>query len=309
MAAKLWYHMAMTPALVILAAGMGSRYGGDKQLAQVGPDGSTISDYLVYDALRSGFGEIVMVVREAVREALAASLLQRFGTRARVRFVIQRLDDLPPGATPPPSRTKPWGTSHAVLTAARELKVPFGVVNADDLYGPAAFKALGDFLTAPQSPDTHALVGFPVKDTLSEHGTVNRGVCRVARNGWLDRIREVKGIEPHDGGAAYRDESGAVHVLPGDTPVSMNMWGFAPSIVPELARCFAEFITRQGQDTEAEYLLPGFVEDMVRGGHARVRVLTGPFKWWGVTYPADRPLVTKAIAELVAAGVYPERLS
>lgn len=298
----------MAPALVILAAGMGSRFGGDKQLAAVGPAGETITDYLVYDALRAGFGDIVLVVREGIREQLAAALARRFGERVTFRFAMQRLDDVPPGSRAPAPRAKPWGTSHAVLAGGRGLGEPFGVVNADDLYGPAAFAALAAFLRAPQSPDTHAIIGFPVRDTLTEHGAVNRGVCRVTGAGWLDRIREVRGIEPQGDGAAYRDEDGGVHVLPGDTPVSMNMWGFAPSMVAELERRFATFLERHGADASAEYVLPGAVEDMVREGVARVRVITGPFRWWGVTYPADRAVVARAIEQLIKGGVYPARL-
>lgn len=299
----------MAPPLVILAAGMGSRYGGDKQLAAVGPDGATISDYLVFDALRAGFGEIVLVVRESIQGALERSLTSRFGGRATFRFALQRLDDVPAAARSHAERTKPWGTSHAVLAGARGLTRPFGVVNADDLYGPAAFQALAAFLAAPHEPNVHALVGFPVRDTLSEHGTVNRGVCRVAAAGWLDRIREVKGIERQGDGAAYKDGDGSVHVLPGDTPVSMNMWGFAPSIVGQLEARFATFLDRHGGDANAEYLLPATIEELVREGTARVQVLTGAFKWWGVTYPADRAAVVKALLDLTAAGIYPARLS
>lgn len=302
----------MAPALVVLAAGMGSRYGGDKQLAAVGPGGATITDYLVFDALRSGFGEIVLVIRPGMQDAMREGVAARFGARTSVRFVEQRLDDLPAaparGTWQRAERRKPWGTGQAVLAAARTLAMPFGVVNADDLYGPGAFAALGAFLADAGAGATFALVGFPLAATLSANGGVNRGVCRVDRGGMLDQIREVIGIEPHDDGGAYRDDRGAVHVLPGDTPVSMNMWGFTPAVVPLLEAGFGEFLAGRAGDAKAEYLLPSAVEAMVREGRSRVRVLTGPFAWHGVTYPQDRDAVAAAIRDLVDRGVYPERL-
>ncbi len=298
----------MAPALVVLAAGMGSRYGGDKQLAAVGPGGATIIDYLVFDALRSGFGEIVLVIRPGMEAAMRDGVAARFGKRAPVRFVEQRLDDLPSGAWKTAERQKPWGTGQAVLAAARTITTPFGVVNADDLYGREAFAALGTFLADADGRTTFALVGFPLSATLSANGGVNRGVCRVDQGGMLDRIREVIGIEPHDGGGAYKDADGAVHVLPGHTPVSMNMWGFTPAIVPLLDSGFREFLTAKAGDAKAEFLLPSAIEAQVRAGQSRVRVLTGAFTWHGVTYPQDRDAVAEAIRDLVGRGVYPEQL-
>ncbi len=298
----------MTPALVILAAGMGSRYGGDKHAAAVGPDGATISDYLIYDAIRAGFGEVVLVIRDGMQQQLDETIRRRFQSRVAIRYAVQRLADMPYRHSPPASRAKPWGTTHAVLTAARGLTVPFGAVNADDLYGPAAFECLASYLQQPPTAETQALVGFALKETLSPHGAVNRGVCRVNAEGMLDRIREVKGLEPHDGGAAYKDERGAVRVLPGDTPVSMNMWGFLPTVAAALEQRFTAFLGRQGGDPAAECLLPATVEELVREGKIRVKVLTGPFTWWGITYPADRAVVARAISQLIASGVYPPRL-
>jgi hypothetical protein len=298
----------MTPALLILAAGLGSRYGahGQKQLAAVGPDGEIIAEYLIFDALRAGFGDIVLVVREGMEADLGARLRRRFGDGVPVRFAVQRLSDLPPGAAVPEGRTRPWGTTHAVLAGARGLTAPFGVVNADDLYGHAAFECLGGFLANPEG--ACALVAFPLYETLSASGGVNRGVCRVSAGRWLDRIREVKDLTPHNGGAQYRDETGALHVLPGDTPVSMNMWGFTPAAVAALDAQFGRFLDRHGSDRTAEHLLPAAVEELVRDGKVRVKVLTGPFHWAGVTYPADRELVARTIARLIGAGVYPSPL-
>jgi len=300
----------MAPALVILAAGMGSRYGGDKHAAAVGPDDATISDYLIYDAIRAGFGAVVLVIRDGMQRQLDETICRRFQGRVAVSYAVQRLEDVPAVHRAPPSasRAKPWGTTHAVLTGARGLTVPFGAVNADDLYGPAAFARLASFLQQPPTADTHALVGFALQETLSPNGAVNRGVCRVNAAGMLDRIREVKGLERQDGGAAYRDEGGAVRVLPGDTPVSMNMWGFQPTVVGALERRFTAFLDRQGGDPAAECLLPATVEDLVRDGTIRVQVLTGPYTWWGITYPADRAVVARAIERLIASGVYPARL-
>lgn len=299
----------MPPALLILAAGLGSRYGadGEKQLAAVGPHGEMISEYLIYDALRAGFGDIVMVIREGMQPALDTAIRRRFGNIS-VRYVVQRLTDLPPGADARATRRKPWGTAHAVAYAAREIRSPFGVVNADDFYGREAFECLGQFLHQPDDEHTFALIAFPLAGTLSASGGVNRGVCRVGPGGWLDRIREIQGLEPHDGAAQYRDESRALHVLPGDTPVSMNMWGFTPAAVPEFQAGFATFLAQPGSDISGEYLLPTAVEDLVRGGRARVRVLTGPFQWYGVTYPTDRAVVARAVERLVARGAYPAPL-
>lgn len=298
----------MTPALLILAAGLGSRYGahGQKQLAAVGPDGEIIAEYLIFDALRAGFGDIVLVVREGMEADLGARLRDRFGPAVPVRFAVQRLSDLPGDRAVPEGRTKPWGTTHAVLAGAREITVPFGVVNADDLYGQAAFECLGGYLADPEGAG--ALVAFPLSETLSASGGVNRGVCRVSAGGWLDRIREVKDITPHNGGAQYRDEAGALHVLRGDTPVSMNMWGFTPTAVAVLQAQFVRFLDRHGADPTAEGLLPTAVQELVRDGKARVKVLTGPFHWTGVTYPADRAHVAGVIARLIRAGVYPSPL-
>ena len=298
----------MAPALVILAAGMGSRYGGDKQLAAVGPDGATIADYLIYDALRSGFGEIVLVIRSGMREAMLQGVGARFGARAPVRFVEQRLDDLPRGAWQAAERQKPWGTGQAVLAAARTMTTPFGVVNADDLYGHEAFVALAKFLAGAGAKPTFALVGFPLAGTLSAHGGVNRGVCTVDREGMLQGIREIIGIERRDGGGAYRDEHGAVHAIPGDAPVSMNMWGFTPAIAALLEAGFREFLDASAGNPRAEFLLPSAIEAQVRTGASRVRLLTGPFTWHGVTYPQDRDFVAAAIRDMIARGVYPERL-
>jgi hypothetical protein len=299
----------MAPALVIMAAGMGSRFGGDKQLAAVGPSGETISDYLVYDALRTGFGDIVLVVRDGMQQTIERSLGRRFAGRAALRCVVQRLDDLPPGIDPATHRTKPWGTAQAVIAAARGMNEPFGVVNADDLYGRAAFEALAAFLAHPDSPHTSALVGFPLRSTLSPGGGVNRAVCRTDGRGWLDRIREVTGlVSDGGGGAQYRDDTGTVRALPGDTPVSMNMWGLTPSVVPALESGFHRFLARQAGSPSAEYLLPAAMEEQVRAGTARVRVLPGAARWWGVTYPGDRDTVARAIRTQISEGVYPERL-
>jgi len=296
----------MPTTLVILAAGMGSRFGGDKQLAAVGPDDATISDYLVYDALRAGFDDVVLVVRQRPNP-LEEMIARRFGARLAVRCVEQRLDDIPPGAAVAP-RTKPWGTAQAVMAAARDIRGAFAVVNADDLYGPAAFTALAAFLTSAASATTSALVGFPLRATLSPSGGVNRGVCRVDASGMLVGIRETINIEPHEDGGAYRDDAGTLQHLPGDTPVSMNMWAFNPAIGRALEDSFRGFLDAHGQDAKAEYLLPAEVGALVRSGGLRVRVLTGPFEWCGVTYPQDRALVADAIRRRIEHGVYPERL-
>lgn len=296
------------PALVILAAGMGSRFGGDKQLAAIGPGGATISDYLVFDALRAGFGEIVFVIRDGMAPTLDATVRRRFGARAAIRYVVQRADDLPARAPAPAPRAKPWGTGQAVLAAARTIHTPFGVVNADDLYGRAAFTALAAHLGAADASATYALIGFPLRDTLTAAGGVNRAVCEVTADGWLAGLREVTGIERDGDHGRYRSADGLPHRLDGATPVSMNMWGFTPTVAPQLEDGFRAFLATAAANPAAEYLLPDAVARLVGHGQARVRVLAGPFTWCGVTYPPDRDAVAAALARLVAAGEYPERL-
>ncbi len=288
---------------------MGSRYGGMKQLEAVGPDGATLMEYSLYDARRAGFGDVVFVIRDDLAEPFAELAVARFGKHISWRTVIQRLTDVPAGVTVSAGRAKPWGTAHAVLAAAGEVRGPFAVLNADDFYGAEAFAALSIFLRdhAQDRPPSWAVVGYRLRDTLSEAGVVNRGLCRIGTDGWLESMEEVTGLEPSaDGQYMGRGASGPRR-FDGDALVSMNLWGFTPAVVDLLIDGFVEFF-RSADALAGEYLLPTVIHQAVRRGAARVRVLDPGSQWFGMTYPADRPRVAAALRQLVAAGQYPERL-
>lgn len=294
--------------LVILAAGLGSRYGGLKQLDPVGPGGTTLMEYSLYDARRAGFGEAVFVIREDMAEAFARFAAGRFGDRLPWRSVAQRLADVPDGVAVPADRVKPWGTAQAVLAAAGQVRGPFAVLNADDFYDAASFLALGDFLRghAHDRPPSYAVVGFRLGDTVPASGGVNRGWCRAGPGGWLENVEEVIGIEPKDGGFAGTGESGPV-TLRADALVSMNLWGFTPAVFDTLRRGFVEFL-RRPDAARAEYLIPTAIRAGLQGGECRVSLLDPGSRWFGITHPADRPAVAAALAEFVREGRYPERL-
>lgn len=283
----------MTLQLVVLAAGFGSRYGGMKQLDAVGPSGATLMEYSLYDARRAGFEESVFVIRPDMEKTFRG-YASRFDGRIPWQTALQRLEDLPSGVSIPPGRAKPWGTAQAVLAAAPLLHGSFAVINADDFYGAEAFAALATFLrdTAGTRPPSFALVGYRLRDTLSRAGPVNRGVCRIDDEGWLQSIEEVT----------------ATHGGPDpDAIVSMNLWGFTPALFDHLREGLLAFFKR-GVDERAEYLLPTLVRELLARGACRVRVLE-PHSWWfGITHQADRPEVAAALQALVAEGRYPERL-
>lgn len=274
------------PTLVILAAGLASRYGAPKQLETVGPGGATIMDYALYDALRSGFGDAVLVVRREMEPAFSERIADRWRRHFPVRFAFQEI---------PAGRAKPWGTGEAVLMAAPLVAGPCAVVNADDFYGRSAFAALGRFLLEPSTrPPTHAVVGYPLKATLTEAGGVNRALLRSDRDGWLEVIEEIRDIR--DAGT-----------FPPDAVVSMNAWGFAHEVFASLTDRFQAFRAAHGYDA-TEFLLPTIIQEAIRGGEARVRVLAGGETWRGITYPADRPAVETFLRKLTDAGTYPSDL-
>lgn len=292
----------MTPALVILAAGVGSRYGGPKQIEPVGPSGATLLDYSIYDARRAGFGTVVVVTRPELATAF---------DRIDATVAIQRLDDLPAGLTMPAARTKPWGTGHAVLAAATAVRSPFAVVNADDFYGRDAFTRAAEFLAGPggEAPERFAIIAYPLRDTLSAAGGVNRAVCHADGDGWLETVEEVVDIRRLDDDTyAGTDAHGRPVQLSGDALVSMNLWVFTPAVFTVLRRGFAEFLRQGGAGAQGEFLISHAIRDAVRRGEARVRLLATRARWLGVTYPDDRPRVAAALRQLVAAGEYPERL-
>jgi NDP-sugar pyrophosphorylase family protein len=295
-----------------MAAGIGSRYGGIKQIDPVGPGGEILLDYAVYDAVRAGFSQVVFILREEIEDAFRERIEPTIARHVRVRYVLQRLDAVPAGVRVPLERRKPWGTAHAVLACGDVLDGPFGVINADDFYGRGAFELLHDFLLslAPRGNDLRmALVGYPLENTLTEHGHVSRGVCRVAADGTLEEIHERKRIQRFDGAVRYADAEGRWHeVSPGAT-VSMNMWGFPREVLEELDARQTRFFRDRAADLEtAEFLLPEVVGDLVREKRGSVRVLPTSERWFGVTYPEDKLHVERAIRRLIDEGVYPPGL-
>ena len=293
--------------LVVLAAGVGSRYGGTKQLDTVGPAGETLSDYALYDAVRCGAAAAVFVIRPDL-EPLFRAHHARWQGRIPMGYAHQRLDALPPGFLPPPGRTRPWGTTHAVLAAADRLHDPFAVINADDFYGRDALVTLGKFLSgAPLLPAVIGLVPYPLRDTLSTHGGVSRGILEVDAAGELVRIAELTDIA--DRGGQLTGRRGETEVaLRGDEPVSMNCWGFTPAALPLLAARFTRFLEGNGESNTAECPLPDSVQAVVETGTVSVRVLAGAEHWFGVTHPADRPAVVEQLRRLTAARHYPAGL-
>jgi len=294
----------MAPTLLVLAAGMGSRYGGLKQLDPVGPSGETILDYAVFDAVRAGFGKIVFVIRRDFEDAFRGKVAAKYAGRIKVDFVFQSLDALPEGHRPPDGREKPWGTGHAVWCAREAIHEPFGVVGADDFFGRDAFVQLATFLTKPgltelHAPASFAMVGYRLSRTLSEHGSVSRGICSLSADGRLEAINERTAIDPTQIG---RDG------LTADTLVSMNCFGFTPALFPALGKLFSEFLAGRGWELKSEFYLPAAVSHMILSGQATVDVLPTTAEWFGVTHKDDRPRVVNSLAALVQRGDYPARL-
>lgn len=299
------------PTLLVLAAGMGSRYGGLKQIDPVGPHGEAIMDYSIYDAMRAGFGKVVFIIRKSIEEAFRESVGARFEGRIPVEYVFQDLDQLPAGFAAPAERTKPWGTTQAVLSAAGAIHEPFAVINADDFYGAESYRVLAEHLQSGSAE--YAMVGFVLRKTLSAFGSVARGVCAVDEGGLLKTVVELTKIEPDrtvldGGGAKNTDGAGVVTRLSGDELVSMNMWGFTPEVFEQLDGIFERFLRDSAGNLKAECYLPNSVNLLVERGKARVRVLSSPDSWFGVTYREDRASVVASVGELIRAGRYPERL-
>jgi dTDP-glucose pyrophosphorylase len=294
------------PALLVLAAGMGSRFGGLKQIDPVGPNGETIIDYSVFDAFRSGFGRLVFVIRRDIEKAFRESIGARFESRLPVEYVFQELDKLPPGFTVPAGRQKPWGTGHAILMAADVMDGPFAVINGDDFYGMNSFQLLGHHLEAGGADC--AMVGFVLKNTLSEFGHVARGVCRATTGGYLEGVTEFTHIEPDGAGAKFTGDAGRVQPLTGAEIVSMNMWGFTPDLFSHLSKQMVSFLEKQGGDPKAEFFIPTVVNALIGTGEMRFKVLRTPDSWFGVTYRDDRLRVIECLRKLIQRGDYPEKL-
>ena len=296
-------------SLVVLAAGMGSRYGGLKQMDEFGPGGETLIEYSLYDAIQAGFNHIVFVIRDYFAESFRNVFQARLGDRVKVDFVCQELSNLPAGFTAAPDREKPWGTGHAVWAAREVVKNPFGVINADDYYGVESYRTLHSFLSHPATPEMYALVGYKLAHTLSENGTVNRGICTADPEGNLISIEECKQIaRTASGEIEYPGKDGKpVRLLP-DTPVSMNMWGFFPSYFTYFEKEFISFLKQEGEDLKSEYYIPTLIDKLIRDKIRQTRILSCDAEWFGVTYREDKPFVSQRLNELIREGVYPENL-
>lgn len=298
------------PTLVIMAAGMGSRFGGCKQITPVDEAGHVIMDYSIYDALQAGFGKIVCVIKPEMEADFRAVIGDRIAKKADVAYAYQTIDRLPEGYSVPEGRVKPWGTAHAVLCAADEIEGDFAAINADDFYGRGAFRAAADFLRGDHAENEHAMVGYLIENTLTENGYVSRGVCEGDSDGMLRVITERVHIEPRPGGAAYIEEGEGEVFIPAGTRVSMNMWAFSHSILDEMRERFITFLNTRAVENplKAEYYLPSVPDALIREGRARVHLLETKERWYGVTYHEDLAAVQDAMARLRAQGVYPEKL-
>jgi dTDP-glucose pyrophosphorylase len=297
----------MKPTLLVLAAGMGTRYGGNKQLDQVGPSGETIIDYSIYDAIRAGFGKIVFVIRRDIEDQIKERFVDKLKGKIEVDYVFQEITNLPEGVTVSPDRTKPWGTSHAILVTEKAIQEPFGVINADDYYGVDSFRILRDFLVDDKDPNNYCIVGYKMGNTLSEHGHVNRGVCGV-ENGLLKDIVETRQIERTETGAKAPGPDGKDLIFTANEVVSMNLWGFKPSCYTFLGGEFRNFIDKNGMDPKAELDIPTSIDKFVKNGEITIQILMSNEHWFGVTYREDKPFVVDSINKMISEGVYPSKL-
>ena len=300
----------MRPTLFVLAAGMGSRYGGLKQLDGLGPNGETIMDYSIFDAIRGGFGKIVFVIRKDFEEDFRKKIISKYENHIPVEVVFQSIDKLPEGFTCPAERVKPWGTNHAVLMGKEVIREPFAVINADDFYGRDSFAVIGKFLSElPEgAKNTYCMVGFRVGNTLSESGTVARGICSTDENRHLTTVVERTEIMRINGVVSYKDENGEWVGIEDNTPVSMNMWGFTPDYFNYSEEYFIDFLKENIDKPKAEYYIPLMVNKLINDGTATVEVLDTTSRWFGVTYAADRQGVVDKLQALADSGEYPSKL-
>jgi hypothetical protein len=296
---------------MVLAAGMGSRYGGLKQIDPMGPNGETVLDYSVFDAIRAGFGRVLFVIRKDFEAEFKTKVGAKFADRIQVDYSFQDLNDLPAGFTVPEGREKPWGTAHAIRAARDQVNGPFGMINADDLYGEDSYRQLAAFLSTPRDESDKAhfcMVGFLLRNTLSEFGSVARGVSARTADGFLTSVNEMTKIFRTPEGAENREDEANPVRLTGNELVSMNMWGFTPALLPLVEQKFTEFLQAKGGEMKSECFIPMVVDELVRDGSADVRVLATASTWFGVTYREDKPQVMESIKKLIAEGRYPENL-
>lgn len=296
-------------SLLVLAAGMGSRYGGLKQLDAFGPNGETIIDYSLYDAIQAGFKKVVFIIRESFREDFESVFRPKLAGKVELEFVAQNLDNLPKGYELPVTREKPWGTAHAVLVAKGTIDGPFAVINADDYYGQNSYSTLMEFFSNESNPD-YAVVGYKLKNTLSDHGDVNRGVCIQSKEGYLEEIVETLKIAKHNiqGTGIYKNDEGSYSFLDPQTLVSMNMFGFKADFFDKTEAYFKDFLDTSIEVPKSEFFIPFVLDKMINTGFKKVKVLTSDADWFGVTYKEDKPHVVKRINELVEKGIYPSKL-
>lgn len=300
----------MKPTLLVLAAGMGSRYGGLKQLDQVGPSGETIIDYSIFDAIRAGFGKVVFIIRRDIEEEFKTAVGSRYEGKIAVDYAFQQLDALPEGFNVPEGREKPWGTGHAVYTAKNLINEPFAVINGDDFYGREGFQLLADYLSQAKDGDKadFSMCGFIMRNTLSDNGSVSRGVCEVDSDGNLTEVVEHTKLERNGKAAKSFMEDGSIIDFTGDEIVSMNMWGFTPSLFDYMNDMFIEFLKERGQEMKSEFFIPLVADTLIKQGKAEVKVMTSEDEWFGITYREDKPAVVASIKKLVEQGVYPNKL-
>ncbi|GIV37383.1 MAG: nucleotidyltransferase [Cyclobacteriaceae bacterium] len=294
--------------LLVLAAGMGSRYGGIKQIDGFGPNGETIMDYSLYDAMKAGFNKVVFIVREEIRDIVKEKFGSRLAGKAEAEYVVQTLDRYVPEAYQNNQRNKPWGTGHAMLCAREAINEPFAVINADDFYGATAFQnTINFFRTNTEGEQVHALVGYTLKHVLSEHGTVSRGVGEDDGQGYLKSVVERTNVARINGKIIAKEKDGDVELDP-EAKTSMNFWGFYPSIFPVTEHLFLEFLEENHQNPKAEFFIPLLANALVKSGEGKIKIISGGDTWFGVTYPDDKPEVVARIRALIAEGKYPERL-
>ncbi len=300
----------MKPTLLVLAAGMGSRYGSLKQIDPVGPSGETIIDYSIYDAIRAGFGKVVFIIRKSFEQDFKELFINKLQPFIPVEYVFQEIDKVPAGVEISPERSKPWGTAHAILMAKDAINEPFAVINGDDFYGAGAFQTMANYLYAltDQQQTQYALVGYQVGNTISEHGTVSRGICLADENELLVSVTERTNIQYTRGGIAYQDSEGAFVFLKPETLVSMNFWGFTPEYFKQTEPMFSAFVKANTASLKAEFYIPSAIDSLINSSSASVRVLRSNARWFGVTYIEDKPVVIEKLAQLIKTGVYPAKL-
>lgn len=298
----------MKPTLLILAAGMGSRYGGLKQVDAVGPAGETIIEYSIYDAINAGFGKVVFVIRKEIEGPFKEKIGNQFEGKIAIEYAFQEFDSPVEGISEFPERLKPWGTAHAVLVADGLINEPFAVINADDYYGIDGFKSMADFLINDCTPKTQSMIGYVISNTLSDHGTVNRGVAAMDDRHMLTAVNERLKIKRIDGVIHYQGDDGKPYPLKDKDLVSMNFWGFHPSLFDDIRKDFIQFVADNKENPKAEFFIPLFVDNYINDGRIEVKVLVSEDRWYGVTYQEDKPIVQNAFTKLVAEGRYPAPL-